>query len=98
VGSVYAFAERNKLVAIMSEAGFKDIATEDVELTPVDMASGEAYWATLQTGGLIAAELRKLSDEEREKVKRDLIEIVSGGDIEKPVRLDGYAIVAVGTR
>lgn len=98
VGSMFAFAERNKLVAVMSEAGFRDIATEDVTLTPVDMANSEAYWTTLQTGGLVAAELRKLTEEQRENVRRDLIEIVAGGDPNAPVRLDGYAIAAVGTK
>jgi ubiquinone/menaquinone biosynthesis C-methylase UbiE len=98
VGSVYAFAERNRLVALMTKAGFTDIATEDVTLTPVDMPNAEAYWETLQTGGLIAAELRKLSEDEKEKVKHDLFEIVSGGDPNGPVKLDGYAIAAVGTK
>jgi ubiquinone/menaquinone biosynthesis C-methylase UbiE len=98
VGSVYAFAERNKLVAVMDEAGFHDIATEDVTLTPVDIANGEAYWTTLQTGGLVASELQKLSEEQRETVKRDLLQIVAGGDPSAPVQLDGYAIAAVGTK
>jgi enediyne biosynthesis protein CalE5 len=98
VGSVYAFAERNKLVAVMGEAGFRGIVTEDVTLTPTDMASAEAYWTTLQTGGLVASELRKLTDEQLAKVKRDLFEIVSGGDPNGPVKLDGYAIAAVGTK
>ncbi len=97
-GSVFAFAERNRLVAVMSEAGFRDIATEDVQLTPVDFPNAEIYWTTLQTGGLVASELEKLSDEQKAAVKRDLIEIVSGGDADKRVRLDGYAIAAVGTK
>ena len=98
VGSVYAFAERNRLVAVMSEAGFGDIVTEDVTLTPVDFPNAEVYWTTLQTGGLVARELQQLSEEQRETVKRDLIEIVSGGDAATPVRLDGYAIAAVGRK
>jgi len=98
VGSVYAFAERNRLVAVMGAAGFRDIATEDVALTPVDFPNPEIYWTTLQTGGLVASELEKLSDEQKAAVKRDLFEIVAGGDPAAPVRLDGYAVAAVGTK
>jgi len=95
---VYAFAERNRLVSVMSEAGFRDVVTEDVELTPVDYPNAEVYWTTLQTGGLVARELQQLDEEQRAAVKRDLFEIVTGGDPEAPVRLDGYAIAAVGRK
>jgi ubiquinone/menaquinone biosynthesis C-methylase UbiE len=98
VGSVYAFAERSRLVSVMSEAGFRDIVTEDVELTPVHYPNAEVYWTTLQTGGLVARELQQLSEEQRAAVKQDLFEIVAGGDPEAPVRLDGYAIAAVGRK
>ncbi len=95
---IFAFADRRRLVALIVEAGFRDIVTEDLELTPADYESAEAYWAGLQHSGPIARELPKLSEEAKQKLRRDLIETVTDGNPAGPVRMKGYAILAVGTK
>ncbi len=95
---IFAFAERSRLVALLAEGGFRDVATEDLELTPADYESGEAYWEAVQLSGPISREAGKLSDDAKERLRRDLIDTVTGGNPSGPVRMNGYAILAVGTK
>jgi hypothetical protein len=95
---IFAFAERSRLVALLTEAGFRDVATEDLELTPSDYESGDAYWEAVQLSGPISREVGKLSEDAKESLRRDLIEAVTGGNPSGPVRMKGYAILAAGTK
>ena len=95
---IFAFAERSRLAALLTDAGFRDVVTEDLELTPADYESGDAYWESVQLSGPISREIGKLTEETKEILRRDLIETVTGGDPEGPVRMKGYAILAVGTK
>jgi ubiquinone/menaquinone biosynthesis C-methylase UbiE len=95
---MFAFAERSRLAALLSGAGFRDVVTEDLELTPADYESGERYWESVQLSGPISREVGKLSPEARERLRHDLIEAVAGGDPSAPVRMTGYALLASGTK
>ena len=95
---MFAFAERSRLAATLTEAGFRDVVTEDLALTPADYESGEVYWEAVQLSGPISREVGKLSDDAKESLQRDLIEAVTGGNPSGPVRMNGYAILAVGTK
>ena len=95
---IFAFAERSRLVALLSNAGFNDIAPEALELTPADYESGDAYWEAVQLSGPISREIGKLSAEAKERLRVDLIETVTNGNPSGPVRMNGYAILAVGTK
>lgn len=95
---IFAFAERSRLVSLLSDAGFRDIATEDLELTPSDYESGDTYWEAVQLSGPISRELGKLSADVKEKLRRDLIDTVTGANPSGPVRMKGYALLAVGTK
>ncbi|MDO8615969.1 MAG: methyltransferase domain-containing protein [Dehalococcoidia bacterium] len=95
---IFAFAERSRLVALLSEAGFREVATEDLELTPSDYESGDSYWEAVQLSGPISREVGNLSADAKERLRRDLIDTVTAGNPSGPVRMNGYAILAVGTK
>src|SRR3990172_4578450 len=73
---IFAFAERSRLAALLTDAGFRDVVTEDLELTPADYESGDAYWESVQLSGPISREIGKLTEETKEILRRDLIETV----------------------
>lgn len=95
---IFAFAERNRLAALFSEAGFRDIVVEDLEIWPADYESGEAYWQAAQLSGPVSREIAGIPEDQREHLRRDLIDAVTGGNPSGPVRLKGYALLAVGTK
>ncbi|HSP55160.1 MAG TPA: methyltransferase domain-containing protein [Dehalococcoidia bacterium] len=95
---IFAFAERSRLAALLSEAGFRDIALEDLELWPTDYESGEAYWQAAQLSGPVSREIGKLAAEAKEQLRRELIDAVTGGNPSGPVRIKGYALLAAGTK
>lgn len=95
---MFAFAERTRLAALLSDAGFRDVVVEDLELTPADYESGDAYWEAVQLSGPISRELGKLPEAAKDALRGDLIDAVTDGDPRAPVRLKGYAILAVGAK
>src|SRR3990172_8732427 len=95
---IFAFAERGRLAALLSGAGFRDVATEDLELWPSDYESGDAYWQAVQLSGPVSREIGKIPEDQKESLRRDLIDAVTGGTPSGPVRLKGYALLAVGAK
>ncbi len=95
---IFAFAERSRLSALLTEAGFGDIAVEDLELWPADYENGDAYWQAAQLSGPVSREIGKIPEAATESLRRELIDAVTGGNPSGPVRMKGYAILAVGTK
>jgi len=95
---IFAFAERNRLAALFSEAGFRDILVEDLELWPADYESGEAYWQAARLSGPVSREINKIPEDRLEDLRRDLLDAVTGGNPTGPVRMRGYALLAAGTK
>jgi ubiquinone/menaquinone biosynthesis C-methylase UbiE len=95
---VFAFADRSRLAAVLTEAGFRDIVLDDLRLPMAVYDTAEEYWESLTNSGAIAKDLRDVSPEVREAIRRDLFERVAGGDPKAPVSLDGYAVIASATK
>jgi SAM-dependent methyltransferase len=85
---ILALADRDRLRALITGAGFADPEIEDVAFT-WRFADGDEYWDFLaQAAGAIAMVLERLADDERAAVRRELDERVApyrdGGGLEFP--------------
>ena len=93
---IFAFSQRNRLAAVFSEAGFTDVATEDMELYPSDFDSPDDYWEMTLRGGPVSRWLPELPEDVQQKVREEIIAIVTGAD--GRVKLKGYALLAGGRK
>jgi len=95
---IFAFAERDRLAAALSLAGFREIIAEDLELTVYQFDSGRDFWEYLQEMGPIARQVADLAPEVREQVGREIVAAATAGDRAGRVSLTGCTLLACGTR
>lgn len=96
---IFAFADRNRLASVFSEAGYRDIQLEEMQITAANGESGYDYFQYIsEIAGPVASLLGTLSDEDRAKVREEIAAQAGGGDPNANVQLAGAPIVAVGTK
>jgi len=91
---VFAFAERGRLEAVFTEAGFGGTMFDDMELPMAVFDSGHEFWGYLREMGPIARHVAELSGEARQKVGEEIAAAAAGGDPNGAVRLNGYTMFA----
>ena len=96
---VFAFADRNKLASVLTQAGFRDVQVEDLELTMADFGSGREYAEYLtEVAGPVGTMLRQVPEDQRQKALEGIAAAAAGGDPAGSVSLSGYALLASGTK
>ncbi len=98
-GGVFSFADRAKLEAISTEAGFEQVAIEELELPMAVFDSGEEYWQyQMEFAGPLASLFSRLSPSAQEAASQEVIRAAPLGDPQGKVPLKGLAILACGTK
>jgi len=91
---VFAFAERGRLAAAFTEAGFGGTMFDEMELPMAVFDSGHEFWEYLREMGPIARHVAELSGEVQQKVGEEIAAAAGGGDPNGAVRLNGYTVFA----
>ena len=91
---VFAFAERGRLAAAFTEAGFGGTMFDEMELPMAVFDSGHEFWEYLREMGPIARHVAELSGEVQQKVGEEIAAAAAGGDPNGRVRLNGYTMFA----
>lgn len=98
-GGVFSFADRAKLEAAFTEAGFEQVQTEELELPMAVFDSGEAYWQyQMEFAGPLASLFSRLSPSAQEAASQEVIRAAPMGDREGKVSLNGLALLASATK
>jgi ubiquinone/menaquinone biosynthesis C-methylase UbiE len=96
---VFAFADRNRLASTLSEAGFRDVQIEDLELPMAVFDSGQEYWQfTREMAAPIAALLEQLPPDVQQKVGQEVALAAARGSLDGRVSLNGYPLFAAGVK
>ena len=91
---VFAFAERGRLAAAFTEAGFGGTMFDDMELPMAVFDSGNEFWQYLREMGPVARHVAELSGEVQQKVGEEIAAASGGGDPNGAVSLNGYTVFA----
>jgi len=98
-GSVFSFANRDKLRSLFDQAGFHDIETDEMELPMSIFDSGRQYWEYCRE---FMGPLRRILDgmpsDVQEKIGREVEQAAPQGSADGKVSLNGNPILAAGTR
>ncbi|MEX0801456.1 MAG: class I SAM-dependent methyltransferase [Dehalococcoidia bacterium] len=98
-GGVLSFSDERKLTSTLSEAGFVDVRVEGLELLMSEFESGEEYWRFQgEMSGPLKDQVSKLSPEARQAAALAIATAAGGGDPKGKVRLNGYMLLASGTK
>lgn len=96
---VFALADRERLAAVLSEAGFRDVRVEETVLPMALFDTGEEYWRyTRELAAPIAALFAKLPPETQEAISREVAEAAAAGSPGGKVSLDGCPLFAWGVK
>jgi ubiquinone/menaquinone biosynthesis C-methylase UbiE len=97
---LYSFADPARSVAVLAEAGFRDIAVESVEVPVIDVADGTEYFTWVrEMAGPIASIYARLPAEQQAAVARDVAaEAESQSQRRGKVKLSGVTWIASATR
>lgn len=95
----FAFADPDRAERLLSNAGFKDVAVEKVEVTAADFDSGHDFWQyTLDMAGPIANLFDQVPGDRQQQVAEEIAATAAGGDPNNRVVLKGNALLAAGTK
>jgi SAM-dependent methyltransferase len=98
-GGVFSFADRAKLEATFIEAGFEQVAIEELELPMAVFDSGEECWQyQREFAGPLAALFSRLSPSAQEAASREVISAAPRGDPQGKVSLNGLALLSSATK
>ena len=96
---IFAFSDPKRLRATLEEAGFEDVAVEDVYVPMLDVESGAAFWEIMrELAGPISAVIRQLPEDTQRAVEKaigEAAETLREGDV---VRVGGVSWVACGKK
>jgi ubiquinone/menaquinone biosynthesis C-methylase UbiE len=97
---IFALADPDRLRAIFSEAGFRDVAIEQVTIPMADFATGAEYDEFIrELAGPVASLFVQLPAEKQEIVKKEIARDAEARSAKSGrVLLHGVTHVAVGTR
>jgi hypothetical protein len=96
---VFAFADRSRLASTLSEAGFRDVQIEDLELPMAVFDSGQEYWQfTREMAAPIAALLAQLPPDIQQTVGQEVAMAAARGSLDGRVSLNGYPLFAAGVK
>ena len=96
---VFAFADRNRLIAALGEAGFREVQVDEMELPMAVFDSGHEYWQyTREMAAPIAALLAQLPPEVQQNVGREVALAAARGSADGRVSLSGYPLFAAGVK
>ena len=94
---IFAFADPARLRSTVEEAGFSDVAVEEVEVTFMEVESGAAYWNIMRDiAGPIIALIGQLPEAERERVHTEICEAAEALRVGDRVIVKGVSLVASG--
>ena len=96
---IFAFADPERLKAVMEQAGFTEITVEEVHVPMMEVDSGAAYWQVMRDlAGPIVALIEQLPPETQTKVAEEIGEAAEALRDGDTVRVSGVSWVAGGTR
>lgn len=96
---IFAFADPERLRRVLVDAGFQEVAVEDMQLNMIDVDSGEAYWHIMQDiAGPIVRLTNQLDEPTRAKFIRELIDKADALKKDNRLCLHGTTLVASGVR
>jgi len=91
----FALADDQRLAATLSEAGFREVNIEPLELVMAAFDSGQQYWDFMrEVSSTVAPMLEKLAANAREAVATEIADAASQGSPEGTVSLTGYTLLA----
>ncbi len=96
---IFAFADPQRLHAVLAAAGFADVSIEQMEIDVIEAEDGAAYWAVLEDlAGPVKMLVDELDQDTRAAFVRDLIETVDALQSEEVLRMRGTTWVAACLR
>jgi ubiquinone/menaquinone biosynthesis C-methylase UbiE len=95
VPGAFAFADPARLPAVLAQAGFREIETEEMELPICIFDSGYDYWTYFSDLALPVQEaFEKLPQDKQDLIAREVATVAGMGRPDNPVSLNGYTIFA----
>ena len=96
---IFAFADPNRLHAVLATAGFIEIQIEEMELDVIEVDSGAAYWAAMEDlAGPVRVLVDRLDKETRTAFVEDVIKTSSALQTGKTLCMRGTTWIASGSR
>ncbi len=97
---LYSFADPGRNTGILSEAGFRDVTIENLEVPVIDEADGAGYFTWVkEMAGPVAALYARLPPDQQNLVDREVaLEAERQSRRRGKVRLSGIAWIAAGVR
>ncbi len=96
---IFAFADPERLRAVLATAGFVDIQVEELEIDVIEVDSGAAYWAAMEDlAGPITRLVNQLDKNTRAAFVKDVIETSSALQTGDTLRMRGTTWIASGSR
>lgn len=98
-GSVFSFADKNRLQFVFEQAGFRDIHIDEMELPMSVFESGQEFWDYCRE---FIAPLRRILDQMPadavEKIGQEVVQAAPQGSPDGKVSLSGNPILASATK
>ena len=94
-GGVFSFAAAGKLESAFTEAGFRDVKVDGLELPMAVFDNGQEYWQfQREIAGPLATMFSRLPAASQEAAEQEIIQAASLGHPEGKVSLSGFTLVA----
>lgn len=96
---IFAFADRDRILSVMREAGFRDVTVEAFDLTAADAATGQEYFTMVrEIAGPVASLIAGLSAETQAKLSAEIaLAAEQASTTPGRVTLPGVTWIATGT-
>lgn len=96
---IFAFADPERLRAVLATAGFTNVQVEELEIDVIEVDDGAAYWAAMEDlAGPITRLVSQLDEKTRAAFVKDVIETSSALQTGDTLRMRGTTWIASGSR
>ena len=96
---IFSFADPDRLRAVMSSAGFRNIKLEEVVMDVVEVEDGRAYWEVMSDlAAPVMALVRQLEESARDDFIREVIDKADALKTGETLRMKGTTWIASAER
>ncbi len=96
---IFGLADPKRLVAIMTEAGFIDVAIEDFDIQLMETKDGAEYWDIMgDLAGPITALIKQLPEDKQKQVHAEIVEAADAMRSGETLKIGGITLIVSGLK
>ena len=90
--------DRDHLHSVLSDAGFRDLHFETLELIPMEFENGREYWEYSRGFTAAASVLSQIPADQHDRIGDEVAALAAGGNPDGKVALKSEALLAAGIK